>query len=103
MAVRVPPCPAMKPPAQGLKKTRRRLVVDSLVMGKIVERCLRQVGFELVGILEADSGAEVLPVAQNSVQDLIPTDEELPWPASWFLWRARALSRLLKKGQGLSS
>ena len=54
------------------------IVDDSSVMRKIVERSLRQAGFELGQVLEANNGAEGLNLAQQHTLDLILSDINMP-------------------------
>jgi len=54
------------------------IVDDSSVMRKIVERSLRQAGFELGQVLEANNGLEGLNLAQKHTLDLILSDINMP-------------------------
>jgi two-component system chemotaxis response regulator CheY len=61
-----------------MDKVRALIVDDSAVMRKIIERCLRQAGVPLAGVLEAGNGDDALKVlAQNQV-DIILSDINMP-------------------------
>lgn len=61
-----------------MSSIRALIVDDSSVMRKIVERSLRQAGFELKQVLEAGNGAEALAVLQDNAVDLILCDINMP-------------------------
>jgi two-component system chemotaxis response regulator CheY len=61
-----------------MQKLKILIVDDSSVMRKIVERCLRQAGLELEGVLEASNGAEALGVLRDQTVDLILSDINMP-------------------------
>ncbi len=61
-----------------MKKSRVLIVDDSSVMRKIVARSLRQAGFELEQILEANNGAEALALVRENGFDLILSDINMP-------------------------
>jgi two-component system, chemotaxis family, chemotaxis protein CheY len=61
-----------------MKALRVLIVDDSAVMRKIVERCLRQAGFEVKEVVEAGDGAEGLAAVQNGAMDLILSDINMP-------------------------
>lgn len=54
------------------------IVDDSSVMRKIVERSLRQAGFDTAEVLEAGNGAEGLAVVSQEKLDLILCDINMP-------------------------
>jgi two-component system chemotaxis response regulator CheY len=54
------------------------IVDDSSVMRKIVERALRQAGFELERVVEAGSGREGLTALDRERVDLIVSDINMP-------------------------
>ena len=59
--------------------TKRVLIVDdSSVMRKIVERSLRQAGFPVSQVFEANNGAEALEMLGTQHPDLILTDVNMP-------------------------
>ena len=58
---------------------KRVLIVDdSSVMRKIVERSLRQAGFSMMEVLEANHGAEALELVRVNKLDLILSDINMP-------------------------
>ena len=58
---------------------KRVLIVDdSSVMRKIVERSLRQAGFTLGEVLEANNGVEALDLVRGNELDLILSDINMP-------------------------
>jgi two-component system, chemotaxis family, chemotaxis protein CheY len=61
-----------------MENIRALIVDDSSVMRKIVERSLRQAGFDLAQVLEAGDGAEALAALQNHKVDLILCDINMP-------------------------
>lgn len=59
--------------------TKRVMIVDdSSVMRKIVERSLRQAGFPVSQVIEANNGAEALEMLSSQQLDLILTDVNMP-------------------------
>lgn len=61
-----------------MREMRALIVDDSLVMRKIVERCLRQAGLDPLVVWEAGSGVEALEVLRANRVDLILTDINMP-------------------------
>lgn len=61
-----------------MNQKRILIVDDSSVMRKIVERSLRQAGFTISEVLEANNGAEAIEMVQNAKLDLILTDVNMP-------------------------
>ena len=54
------------------------IVDDSSVMRKIIERCLRQAGLDLIQVYEASNGVEALAVINQHQVDLILSDINMP-------------------------
>lgn len=54
------------------------IVDDSVVMRKIIERCLRQAGIEMSDVVEAGNGEEALAAIAQKKPDLILTDITMP-------------------------
>lgn len=54
------------------------IVDDSSLMRQIVERSLRQAGFEITEVLEASNGAEGLAVLSQHKVDLVLCDINMP-------------------------
>jgi two-component system chemotaxis response regulator CheY len=61
-----------------VRKLKILIVDDSAVMRKIVERALRQAGFDLGEVLEASNGAEALVEVQKGSLDIILSDINMP-------------------------
>ena len=61
-----------------MNQKRVLIVDDSSVMRKIVERSLRQAGFDLGQVLEASNGAEGLDLIRQHSVDLILSDINMP-------------------------
>lgn len=61
-----------------MREVRALIVDDSLVMRKIVERCLHQAGLDPLVVWEAGSGVEALEVLRANRVDLILTDINMP-------------------------
>jgi two-component system chemotaxis response regulator CheY len=61
-----------------MNQKRVLIVDDSSVMRKIVERSLRQAGFSLGEVLEANNGAEALDLVRANQLDLILSDVNMP-------------------------
>jgi two-component system, chemotaxis family, chemotaxis protein CheY len=61
-----------------MNQKRVLIVDDSSVMRKIVERSLRQAGFTVSEVHEANNGAEALELVQNNEFDLILSDVNMP-------------------------
>ena len=61
-----------------MKALRVLIVDDSSVMRKIVERALRQAGFNIGEVIEASNGAEALAEVQKSAPDMILSDINMP-------------------------
>ncbi len=57
---------------------RALIVDDSSAMRKMVERSVRQSGFDLKQVFEAANGAEALSVLRDNVVDLILCDINMP-------------------------
>jgi len=60
------------------QKMRALIVDDSSVMRKIIERALRQAGFDLETVYEASNGAEALDLLALQQVDLILSDINMP-------------------------
>ncbi len=54
------------------------IVDDSLAIRKILQRTLRQAGFNLGNVYEAGDGQEALDVLRNHKVDLVLTDVNMP-------------------------
>jgi two-component system, chemotaxis family, chemotaxis protein CheY len=61
-----------------METTRIMIVDDSSVMRKIVERSLRQAGFDVSQVFEANNGVEALELLNREQLDLILTDVNMP-------------------------
>jgi two-component system chemotaxis response regulator CheY len=61
-----------------MNSIRILIVDDSSVMRKILERSLRQAGFELSSVHQAGNGAEALAVLAENQVDLILCDINMP-------------------------
>jgi two-component system chemotaxis response regulator CheY len=61
-----------------MSSIRALIVDDSFAMRKMVERSVRQSGFELTQVFEASNGAEGLAVLRDNVVDLILCDINMP-------------------------
>jgi two-component system chemotaxis response regulator CheY len=61
-----------------MREVRTLIVDDSSVMRKIVERSLRQAGFDALVVHEAASGTEGLNVLKANEVDLILSDINMP-------------------------
>jgi len=61
-----------------MREIRTLIVDDSSVMGKIVERALRQAGLDQLVVHEAGSGTEGLELLKAKPVDLILSDINMP-------------------------
>ena len=61
-----------------MKRPRILIVDDSSVMRKIVERSLRQAGFEIGDVVEAGNGVEAMAAVREAAFDLILSDINMP-------------------------
>lgn len=61
-----------------MRQIRALIVDDSSVMRKIIERSLRQSGFEFEAVYEASNGAEGLEVLRARQVDVVFSDINMP-------------------------